>query len=180
MRSRIIKFCVIFLAMLAVAGCKKNFNISEKQAVLFQYEFINHAWGDQHYGFFIDNEGNVLTYNKPEGWNFPDNDFIISQDKLFENLSKCTISEKIIHAAELDKFTRHIANIASSKVSAVKNTGADMGSHRYTCYKFDEGWHVYKGYLIKMEGDNTCENLNYISKKIVSWMKEISDNVSLK
>ncbi len=120
-----------------------------------------------------------LLYDNPEEWNFPDNGSVISQDKLFENLSKCTISERIIPREELQKFSKHIQNIASSKVSAPKNAGADMGSITYICYQFDEGSRTYKGFLIKMEGDITCENLNFFSKKVASWMKEINDNISI-
>ena len=178
MRTLLNKILLIFLVLSVFAGCKKNINISENQLILFQYEYLNNAWDHQHYGYFIDNEGNLLTYNNPEDWNFPDNDFVIDQDQLFENLSKCSISEMTIPGDELEKFSKYIENIAASKVTALKNVGVDMGSHTYTCYQFDEGSLTYKSYLIKMEGDNTCENLNFFSKKVVSWMKEINDNLS--
>ncbi|HOB84177.1 MAG TPA: hypothetical protein PK521_09420 [Bacteroidales bacterium] len=180
MKVQVNKILILLLVLVSLAGCRKNFTLSDDQEVLFQYEYRNHAWGKQHSGYFIDKKGNILIYNNPEEWNNPDNDLMIYQDKLHENLDRCTISDKIIPLYELEKFTRHIPNISSSKVSAVRNTGADMGSHKFICYKFDETFHVYKGYLIKMEGDNTCENLNFYSKKIVSWMKEIIDTGSPK
>jgi hypothetical protein len=173
MRVTVNKILTLSLALVILAGCKKNFTLSDEQEVFFQYEYQNYAWGPQHSGYFIDNKGNVLFYNKPEGWNYPDSDMMIYQDKLHENLEKCTVSEKTVPLYELEKYARYIPNISSSKVSAVRNTGADMGSHKFICYKFDETFRVYKGYLIKMEGDNTCESLNFYSKKIVSWMKGI-------
>jgi hypothetical protein len=180
MRLTVIKISLIFLFASILAGCKKNYIVSDKQVILFQMEYINYAWDYQHRGYFIDNEGNILTYDNPQEWNFPDNGSVISQDKLFENLSKCTISERIIPREELEKFSKHIRNIASSKVSAPKNVGADMGSITYNCYQFDEGSLTYKSFLIKMEGDNTCENLNFFSKKVASWMKEINGNIFMK
>ncbi len=175
MKVQVSKILILALALISLAGCGKNFTLSDDQEILFQYEYRNYAWGKQHQGFFIDKKGNILTYANPEGWNNPDSDMMIYQDKLHENLDKCSISEKAVPLYELEKLARHIPNISSSKVSAIRNTGADMGSHVFICYKFDETFHVYKGYLIKMEGDNTCENLNFYSKKIVSWMKGIVD-----
>ena len=180
MRILLIKISFILLIASAFTGCKKNDNISDKQVVLFQYEYINHAWDYQHYGYFIDNDGNVITFNNPEDWNFPDNDYTINQDRLLENLSKCSVSEKIIPIDEIQKFSKYIENIAASKVSALKNVGADIGSYTYICYQFDEESLTYKGHIIKMEGDNTCENLNFFSKKVISWMKEITVDLSLK
>ena len=180
MRITVIKISLIFLIIQILAGCKKNYIVSDKQVILFQVEYINYAWDYQHRGYFIDNEGNILTYNNPQEWNFPDNGSVISQDKLFENLSKCTISERIIPHDELEKFAKHISNIASSKVSALKNVGADIGTTTFTCYQFDEGSLTYKSSLIKMEGNSTCENLNFFSRKVASWMREISDSLIMK
>jgi hypothetical protein len=169
-------FCLLILA----SGCKKSYILNDNQMVLFQYEYINYAWGYQHSGFYIDNDGNVLKYEKPEGWNFSDSENVLSSARLFENLNKCTVSEKIISSSELTKYSRHIENIASSKVTAPKNVGADMGSIRYYCYRYDKVTDTYKCYLIKMEGDYTCENLNYYSKKVVSWMEEIRRDITIK
>jgi len=171
---------VILLAfMLVPAGCKKNFVISDKQRVLFQYEFTNYAWTDDHSGFLIDNEGNVLQYNNPEVWHFfPDEDLIINSAEIDENIASCTNSGIVIPAGELLRFSACIDNIAASRISAVKNTAADAGTSQFICYQFSEGTGDYKGTLIKMEGDFSCENLNFYSKKVTSWMKDIRDRIS--
>ncbi len=49
----------ILVASLLITGCKKNVVINEKQTMLFQVDYVNYAWGYQHTGFIIDNEGNV-------------------------------------------------------------------------------------------------------------------------
>lgn len=172
------KILLMILIGLILTGCGKNFILSDDQEVLFQYEYQNNAWGAQHEGYFIDKEGNVLKYKSPEEWNHPDNDLIIYLDQLSENLDRCSIAETVIPEAELEKYSRYISNISSSKISAPKQSGADMGSHRYICYKYDETFKVYKGFLIKLEGDITRENLNFYSKKVVSWMKDINQNIS--
>lgn len=84
---------------------------------------------------------------------------------------------KKIPAEELQKYTNFINNIASSQVTAEKNVAADAGSAEYICYQYSESTNTYKGSVIKKEGDFTCENLNFHSKKVTAWMKEINSRI---
>jgi hypothetical protein len=172
------KIIIIAILVIFATGCKKNYIISDKQAILFQLDYVNYAWGYQHKGYIIDNEGNVLTYNNPEIWNFPDKSFCLSENQVAENIAGCVQSVKKISKEELRKYTNYIKNIASTKVSALKNVAADAGSLEFICYQFSESTGTYKGYIVKMEGDFTCENLNFYSKKVASWMRDISNSIS--
>lgn len=169
-------FCLL---VVFITGCKKNIAVSNRQAILFEFEYVNYAWNYEHYGFLIDNEGNVLTYNNPEIWNFPDRELRISEDQVAENLSICTHSGIRIPKSEVQKYSNHIKNIASTKVSALKNAADDAGSAEYICYQYSESTGMYKGTIIKMEGDFTCENLNFYSRKVAEWMKDINISLSL-
>lgn len=172
-------FLITFLFLIS-AGCKKNYNISNKQEILFQFDYVNYAWGYQHNGFIIDKEGDILTYNNPEIWNFPDKDFALSADQVNENIGYCLHSGKKISKAELQKHTNYIKNIASSKVTAPKNVAADAGSSEFICYQFSENTGIYKGYIIKTEGDFRSENLNFYSKKVFLWMRTINNSLPKK
>jgi hypothetical protein len=178
MKSTLAKTVLITLLVLIVSGCKKNYVISDKQAILFQLEYVNNAWGYQHNGFIIDSEGNILTYDNPENWNFPNNDFSLIESQVLDNMAKCIQSDKKIPKEELQKYSNYITNIASSKVTAVKNSAANAGSLEFICYKYSESSGMYKGYLIKKEGDFTCENLNFYSKKVAAWMRDINNSIA--
>jgi hypothetical protein len=171
------KILLSALLILSFTGCKKNTLISEKQTIIFQYDYINYAWGYQHTGFIIDNGGNILTYNNPEDWNFMDKDMILTEKQVAANIAKCQSSGKKISPEELQKFTSYIKNIASSEVTASKNVAEDAGTAEYLCFQYSGSTSSYKGYLIKTEGDFTRENLNFYSKKVVIWLKDI--NLSL-
>lgn len=147
---------------------------------MFQLDYINYSWGYQHTGFIIDYEGNVLTYNNPQVWNSADNDYSISKSQVEENIRNCIFSGIRVPEEELHKYTNYIKNIASSKVTAIKNVAADAGSLEFICYQLSESTGIYKGYLIKMEGDFTCENLNFYSKKTVVWLREINNSLNQK
>ncbi len=180
MKVQLLKFFLTFLTILLLTGCKKSFTVSEDTVVLFQYDYINYAWGYQHKGFFIDNKGNVLLYNNPEEWNFADDDLTQSEKQITENLSSCVQSEIKISEEELQRYTNYIKNISSSKITAIKNVAADAGISKYICYQYSDDTEYYKGSLIKMEGNFTCENLNFFSKKVALWIKDINNNLTVK
>jgi hypothetical protein len=173
---------IIFVLLIAftISGCKKNVAIDEKQAILFQVDYVNYAWGYKHNGFLVDNQGNILTYKNPQVWNFPDKDFNLSESQVRDNIGNCLNTGKKIPNEELKKYANHIKNISSSKVTALKNVSADAGSIEYICYQFSEKTGIYKGTLIKMEGDFTCENLNFFTKKVITWLKNINDTLEKK
>lgn len=172
----IIVFHLILLALLS--GCRKSYILNQKQAILFQYEYIKHPGDVGHSGFLIDNEGYVLTYENPEGWHFPDNNMMIAEDNVAENISKCIHSGIRINGESLKKYSTYIPNISSSKVTALKNTGSDGGTTSFICYYLPQNSDNYKVFVIKKEGDYTCENLNFYTKKVITWLREIKERIS--
>jgi hypothetical protein len=178
MKSVLLKFLLVMTIAIPFSGCKKVHMVSQGQKILFQQEYVNYAWGYQHNGFIIDSEGNVLTFDKPDKWNWPDKNSTLSETQVNENISSCTLTGKKIPKTELQKYVNYIKYISSSKVTAPKHVGADMGSLVYSCYQFAESSSTYKAATIKMEGDFECENLNFYSKRVVVWMKDIFLNIS--
>jgi hypothetical protein len=177
MKTLCLKTFFILITIILISGCKKNIVINEKQAMLFQVDYVNYAWGYQHTGFIIDNAGNILTYKNPQNWNFPDKDLNLSESQVRSNLECCLKTGKKISSQELKKNSGYIKNISSSQVTAMKNVAADAGSLQYICYQYSESMGTYKGTLIKMEGDFTCENLNFFSKKVSAWLKNIHETI---
>lgn len=171
------KLTFIVLLVSFFTGCNKDQIISDKQQILFQYDYNNAAWGIQHNGFLIDNKGNLLVYNNPENWNQHDNFYVLTDNQFTENIQQCKLSMEKIPIEELHKYTNHIRNIALSKVSARRNVANDKGTSEFICYQYSESTKTYEGHLIKMDGDFTCENLNFYSKKVAAWMRDIENKI---
>jgi hypothetical protein len=167
---RLIKIFIVIVVLFS--GCKKSFVTEEEQLILFQREYINYAWGYQHQGYLIDNQGNILTYTNPETWNFPDKDQLLNENQIMENLGQCMETGSKISEHDLNKYSGYIRNISSSKVTARKNVAADAGSLLFVCYQYSPSTGMYKAFIIREEGDFTCENLNFYTKKVVSWMND--------
>jgi hypothetical protein len=172
------KIFYLVIAAILISGCNKKTVTIDNQSIYFQYDYVNHAWGSQHSGFLIDNEGRVLTYKNPENWNFPDSHFMLTESQIRENIDNSLYSGKTVPQEELKKYINYIKNISSSKVTALKNVAADAGNTDYICYLFSAESNTYKGYIIKQEGDFTCENLNFFSKKVSLWLKSINDSIT--
>lgn len=180
MKISSLKLIAFFCLALIMTFCKKNYVISDRQAILFELDHVNYGSEYQHSGFIIDSDGNVLTYNNPDHWNFPDRDLRISESQVTENLASCTSSGIKIPRGDLLKYSNHIKNIAATKVTAVKSQPDETGSTEYICYQFSENTGIYKGTILRMEGGNTCENLNFFSKKIADWMRDINNSLAEK
>jgi hypothetical protein len=171
---------ISFLFIAILSGCSKNNPPAEKPAILFQLEYINHAWGYQHAGYIIDGDGNILRYKNPEAWNFPSVDSCLTPEEVSDNMARCTSTGKRVPPEELFKYSRLIKNLSLSEVSAVKNVMSDAGSTEYLCFRYSEKLGKYRRYIIKKEGNSTCENLNFFSKRVSSWMKNLNDSLNIR
>jgi hypothetical protein len=163
--------------MVFISGCEKTYVVSQSQDILFQYEHISRSPGHNLHGFIIDNKGDVLLFNNPANWNLSDKDHLLSKEQVNENISNCTKTSLKISKSDLQKYINYIDNIASSKVSAVKNRGSSKGNASFLCFQYSENTSIYKETIVKIEGDITCENLNFYSKKVIEWMKDISHSI---
>jgi hypothetical protein len=167
------KLILILVPIFLLGSCQKTYTVSKSQDILFQYEFIRTTGTYAHWGIFVDARGNILTFNLPEKWNFPKEDQTITQKELLEDVSLCKLTGKKIPAAELQKHINSIDNIAASKVSSPKKSNSESGIGYFYCYQFSESSLTYKRSIIKTEGDLKCENLNFYTRKLVTWMNEI-------
>jgi hypothetical protein len=154
-------------------SCQKTYVVSKSQEILFQVEYLNNIEVYDHWGYFIDVNGIVRSYNLPEKWNFPGDDQIISNKEMLENLAASKITETKIPKDELRKYINYIDNIAASKVTMTKSKSTIEGTLSYYCYQYSENSSSYKRTIIKTKGRSKCENLNFYSKKVVLWMNEI-------
>jgi len=177
MRYQIITLFALFIAGLFVS-CEKNETvIPSSQKILFEYYYVNYAWGYSHYGFFIDNEGRILDYSQQGGyndndWNFPDDQGSISEQALMENLQKTTIRDTSIDKETLKKYSDRIYLVKDDDYTEYQNM-YDYGSLACVCYQYDENTKIYKRILLSEDGDWVRINKNKYAAQISDWLKSI-------
>lgn len=178
MRSLLHIAFIPLIAILLSAGCKKPNVSNEDSIILFQYEYLDTSPVYTHYGFFIDRDGNIITYRNPEDWHLTGNDMVYTEEQLAENLKKSFYTGIRVNDEELTRYEKYIKYLAHSKVSAPRNTGSEDGIASFICYDFSANTGNYRGTIIKTEGEVSSENLNFYSKRIASWLKDIKNSIS--
>ncbi len=162
------------LIVLLLQGCKKTFVSNDNQVILFQYDYIAE---NDHHGFFIDRKGHIITYRNPADWLFAGDDQVYTEDQLARNLKKSSYTGITVPEEELARYEKYIRYLALSKVSAPRNTSSDGGTARFLCYEYSANTGAYRGTVIKTEGAVSSENLNFYSKRMASWLKDICNSL---
>lgn len=169
---------IIIIAATFFAGCKKESLdlVSPEQRVFFQAEYLNHAWGLQHNGWFIDSSGIIYTYDKPESWNFPDSAGVISERAMEENLAMTNIAPESIDKALLLEKISLIHKAAEGKLSDPKNTMADFGIISFHAFTFNKEDRQYTRIILHQYGDWTRVNQSSSANSLYEWLKTIKPN----
>ncbi|GAB5527154.1 MAG: hypothetical protein Roseis2KO_50260 [Roseivirga sp.] len=147
-------------------------------AVLFQYEYINWAWGYQHRGWFIDNHGNRRKFDVSEsgGWKNTDNDGYISKEDLTSSLAKATEVSQQIPLSVIVQHEQLIPGTVDGDLSEPENGGADMGAFAYFCYAWDEERQLYKKQLLSVEGDWSQHNTSQEAVALTKWLRTFRED----
>jgi hypothetical protein len=151
-------------------------NLPADQAILFEVEYVNHAWGYKCSGWYIDREGQVYSYSYEHGddpWQPQDHKAITEQELL----------EKYSHGAEFlgnvdsIEFATVKGLILASAVGSMSDTTqrcADFGTVRYLAYVREDSTLTYHPVLLYQHGDMALRNLSTQARTLFDWLREQS------
>lgn len=166
---------LLYSMLLVLLNCSDAETIPPAgQEILFGVSYVNYAWGKQNRGFFINQKGQVYTYNNPAKWNFPQEDASLSEVLMKENLSASQLKDTIISATEVKKFASVLYDIREDRFSPRTAKGADMGSTTYYAFRFDPDSKTYKPVLLALYGDFETQNLDLNAVEITNWLKTLT------
>lgn len=144
------------------------------QAVYFECEYQNNAWGQALYGKYIDGEGNIYSYRYDHNnvsWQPGDKrDFTET-----EILSKFNSQKELVATVDTETLGEKAALIGSavnSQMSEVLNQGADMGQTSYICYYLNEEGN-YVPVILETTGDNDYHKTSQDAIALVEWLKSL-------
>lgn len=170
-------FIILIMGAFLFASCTKehdnlqlNLNF-EKDTVYFQFEYLNYAWGYQHYGLIIDQQGNIYDYNKPDNWNFPE-DNQISLNDFKDNLTNAQVRLTQIPESELTQMVILAHAAKNGELTEVKYVMADAGEDTYSVYMATNGEQTLTKYLLQMRGDLYQKNTSAAADTITNWLIE--------
>jgi hypothetical protein len=174
-------YWIILSSIFLVSSCDFSESVTldelERYPVYFQYEYINYAWGKQQFGWFIDNQGNVMGYNQPEQWNNGDTLGLYVENDLLANLA---LVDTLLYTVPISELQQQAANIPAARegtLSDAENNGADMGAKTLYAFYWNEDEQGYERFLIKTIGDWSQKNTNSEAIKIFDWLDDIGGEI---
>ena len=173
------KTFLILLSFMILFGCRKEKYLTtpiETKGILFQYEYLNYAWGYSHQGYLIDSAGYVHGYKLPVKWNFPDSTRFLSLSQMNENLSQTDTVFFQVPKTELEIYKSKIQSAAKGLLTKPVNEMYDAGSSSFYGFIYDSNAKKYKRFLINQTGDWEIENQSEAAKTIYNWLLSINNS----
>ena len=162
-------------SMILCTGCKKEpFSDDQMPPVLFQYEYINHAWVYTHKGWFITPEGKMFRYSLPEEWNEVDDNMMISEDELKDNLDQAKHLDIAIDKKSLEKFWKMIPDLRLSRIIESTVHMADAGVAALYAW-IPKNERKLERVLIATSGDINQWSAYPDTEKILEWLKQVGE-----
>jgi len=165
---------ILLLLLSSCISKEEDYGIDEGD-VYFQVEYLNHAWGYQHHGFIIDQQGNLFGYEKPEGWVFPE-EGVISPRDFRSNLNKAEKETNTIPATEVKQMEPKALLAKNGELTEPESQMVDAGTTVFAVFIFDKKINKLKKYDLLWEGDLFRENNSQAAKDIAAWLKEIRNS----
>jgi len=169
---------VFLVALLAFMGCSKpdcGCDDLSDHPVLFQYDYINHAWGYNHHGFLIEGNGDVHGFLRPSNWVFPDSAGRISKIDLLFNLEQCDTLYTTLDKKELKGFYDQISQLRNGKIEDTGVTMNDAGIGTLSAWYWNETAKQYENVFLVSKGDSNKINTAALVPEIVDWLVKIGE-----
>ncbi|WP_430974370.1 hypothetical protein [Sunxiuqinia rutila] len=169
-----VKLLLLLFPFLFAASCTEEEvpDNPEDFTIYFQFDHVNHAWGYQHRGFIIDQQGTLYDYNQPENWIWPENDLIKIED--FEsNLLQATARDTLLNENTLQKMEQLALKARQGRLSEGKSVMADAGAEIYAIYLAKKDSPILTRYLLQQRGDWYQKNTSPASDILTEWLIEV-------
>jgi hypothetical protein len=160
---------LVFPFLISAACIHDDVAVDDDIVVFFQFEYVNHAWGFQHNGFIIDQQGNVYDYEKPDDWVWPENNEI-STSAFESNLSKAEGRLAQLDGSDIKEMTKLAKQARYGDLTEQKSVMADAGAEVYAIYTATVGDNILTRHLLQQRGDVYQKNKTSASDEITEWL----------
>lgn len=166
-------FASLILALI-ISSCEKDYvNQDITQPVVFEYEYVNHAWIYTHLGWMIDEEGSIRGFYYPGEWNLPDDSGFFTKEDLKENLAQTDTTYGRVDNAEMLLHFNNRSDFRGAKMDTSDTFMADAGVGTLYAYVWDKSIQKYERILLASKGDISVTNTENKAKAAVRWLKDV-------
>ncbi len=172
MKKTVIPIAIVILTGLLLSCTKERCNCEKDQPVLFQYEYINFAWGYRHHGFMITADGNIHGFRQPAGWKECDSTGLISSADLEFNLNQCDTLFGAVDTDSLVGFFNQVEEIRTGEIQDIELNIADAGTGVFSAWYWNSEAEMYEKVFLISNGDANMRNTNSKVLPLVEWLKK--------
>jgi hypothetical protein len=161
-------------------NCALNYSC-DNLPFLLQYEYYSIAWGSRHEGYFIEPNGNVLSYKDPRNWNHYKSDEEYSSNtfwgyetdgricpkSLFENLDGLKKQSSNSGITTLNMNAEMLQDLMESEFE-YGNGRCDAGVYSHAMIVFDKTSGSYKRIVLKTTGEKILTNKSAFTAKLLN------------
>ncbi len=181
----------LYLILAALISCSseqaklKVYSAPLKNEIVFDCFSINHAWGYQMSGFFIDSNGMVYRY-KRKGTAWHPKPVLLEKQRYYDEqdlLSKFTNKSLAarIDATILQSKINMIDIADSGSVSHLKQKVADAGQNLCLAYRYGKEKNLYRPVALGSYGvtEKTIVNNSAAAQSLLKWlMNDVANGIT--
>lgn len=172
------KSILLLLILFSLFSCKSgdtgadwlNDLLFGRQGIIFEVEFQNQAWGAQHYGRYIDNQGDIYEYDLGgSSWQPADYTYLPEEELLQKFANKQKIGS--IDMDLLYQKFKEIEFLSNADLTVPQDLGCrDFGVVIYSAYKFNTQSLVYERIVLLVCGDSFQMNASTGAQTLSQWL----------
>jgi len=168
------KNLMVLLFAAGVVACQEPMGPGTLPQVLVEIEYINHAFGNQYFGFFVNGLGDLYRYDRLGAeWEFQDSTSI--QREPADN--KYAPIKNILEVrpfAEMRAIEAKLEALPAGPLSVEKRECADAGTLTYWAYKYDVEGGRYTRILLRREGDVAQQNTSAVAQDLIAYIRSLN------
>jgi len=164
------QYLTLIILPLLLSGCKPY----NHKAIYFEYySYSASCFSERYYGWIMDQDGNILSYQKPQMEVPADMNGYVAPDSIDKFISRCNTVIGKINVHEVAKHKDLIASVVLAKT--IKEGRLTYGDQRccYYCYWYDPIKRKYKKILLREQSQCSLKNIHPNAKTLESWMYAI-------
>jgi hypothetical protein len=141
---------------------------------LFEMTYVNYAWGYRLRGSYIDNHGNIYSYEYPRGaspWTAANDDSLTEAELRAKYDSSATLTGKI-DLSELRRMYVLIPHAAQGTLTDPVHVCSDFGGLSYLAYVYSPETQTYKRVLLYTAGDLARKNMSDEADRLYRALKQ--------
>src|SRR5688500_873455 len=168
---------IIIAALLAasaapLSGCADPLGPVTPGTLLFEVEYVNHAWGFTWDGYYVDAEGAVWSYSLANPWEH-DGQETWTGGELLEKYVQGRSLTRVLSAAEVAERYEAVGAAAAGPLGPRQGRCADAGTIRYHALVYDAEQERYTRVLLYQAGDVAQANHSPAAQALTEWLREI-------